>query len=351
MRLLPVAAALGLLLGVAACDAPRRDDEAVPIACAEGSITAQGSSAQATAVSTWIKNYQVSCPGASIAYASTGSGAGLRAFYAGTGTFAGSDSPIAAADTGRATARCASGPALHLPMVVGPIALAFNVAGVDELRLSPGTIAALFTGKIKTWDDARVKKDNPDLRLPATPVRTVHRGDSSGTTDNFTKFLAATAPADWGLPTGSAWPAPGGSAQEGSNRVVAAIERTDGAIGYVESSYARFHNLPTARVGNAAGEFAALTDSAAARTVAAAKLTGTGHDLKLQLDYTTKDATAYPLVLVTYEIVCRSGSPALVKSFLTYAASPAGQDAAAGLGYAPLPDDLRNRVAAAVGSL
>ncbi|XVV09230.1 phosphate ABC transporter substrate-binding protein PstS [Actinoplanes sp. CA-131856] len=342
---------LVLLLAVGACEAPRTYDDVTPIACAEGSITAQGSSAQATAVSAWIKNYQVSCPKASLVYASTGSGAGLRAFYGGTGDFAGSDSPIAAADVARATARCASGPAIHLPMVVGPIALAFNVAGVDELRLAPGTIAALFTGRIKRWDDARVKKDNPGLILPSTPVRTIHRADSSGTTDNFTKFLAATAKADWALPSGSSWPAPGGTAQQGSNRLVSAIESTDGAIGYVESSYARFHNLPTARVGNAAGEFVPLTDEAAARTVAAAEVTGSGHDLKLQLNYATKDAAAYPLVLVTYEVVCRSGSPALVKSFLGYAASAAGQEAATRLGYAPLPSTLRERVTAAIGSL
>ncbi|SNY48567.1 phosphate ABC transporter substrate-binding protein PstS [Paractinoplanes atraurantiacus] len=345
------ALALVLLLAAGACEAPRTYDDAAPIACAEGSITAQGSSAQATAISAWIKNYQVNCPKASLVYASTGSGAGLRAFYGGTGDFAGSDSPIAAADVAKATARCASGPALHLPMVIGPIALAFTVAGVDDLRLAPGTIAALFTGKIKNWDDPRIKKDNPGLILPSTPVRTIHRADSSGTTDNFTKFLAATAKADWALPSGSAWPAPGGIAQRGSNRVVAAIESTDGAIGYVEASYARFHNLPTARVGNAAGQFAPLTDEAAARTVAAATITGSGNDLQLQLDYTTKDAAAYPLVLVTYEVVCRAGTPDLVKSFLGYAASPAGQDAATRLGYAPLPNTLRDRVTAAIDSL
>ncbi|GAA0520721.1 phosphate-binding protein PstS [Paractinoplanes deccanensis] len=342
---------LGLLLAAAACDVPRAADAADPIACADGSLIAQGSSAQATAVSTWIKNYQVACPGASIAYASMGSGAGLRAFYGGRGDFAGSDSPIAGADVAKAAARCSSGPAIHLPMVVGPIALAYNVAGVDELRLAPATIAALFTGKIKSWDDARIKKDNPGLTLPSTPVRTVHRADSSGTTDNFTRFLDATAGAGWTFPSGSAWPAPGGVAQSGSNRVVSAIESTDGAIGYVEASYARFHNLPTARVGNAAGDFVPLTDEAAARTVAAARLTGTGNDLKIQIDYGTKDAAAYPLVLVTYEIVCRTGSPALLKSFLTYAASAAGQQAATRLGYAPLPEDLRAKVATAVGSL
>jgi hypothetical protein len=122
-------------------------------------------------------------------------------------------------------------------------------------------------------------------------------------------------------------------------------------LGYVEASYARFHNLPIARVGNAAGEFAELTDDSAGRTVAGAKITGTDGDLRLAIDYSTRTPGAYPLVLVTYEVVCRTGAPPLVKSFLTYASSPAGQAVATTLGYAPLPESLRAKVAAAVAAL
>ncbi len=340
---------VALLLTVAACDSTGAPDREV-IDCAQGSITAQGSSAQANAVSAWIKDYQVSCAEATVEYGSVGSGAGLRSFYAGTGDFAGSDSPIAAADQARATARC-RGAAIHLPMVVGPIALAFTVAGVDDLRLSPGTIARIFTGRATRWNDARIRADNPGVALPATPIRPVHRSDNSGTTDNFTTFLAATAGADWGLEAGPAWPATGGLGADGSNRLVSAIERTDGAIGYVEASYARFHNLPTARVGNAAGEFAELTDAAAARTVAGAKVAGAGGDLRLDLDYRIADPAAYPLVLVTYEIVCRAGTPDLAKSFLTYAAGPTGQATATAAGYAPLPENLRAQVVRSIAAL
>ena len=348
MRNRVIAAAL-LLLGVAACDSSSTPDRAW-IDCAPGAITAQGSSAQTNAVSAWIKDYQVSCAEATIEYASVGSGQGRRSFYAGTGDFVGSDSPVATTEQAQARARC-RGPVLHLPMVVGPIALAFTVTGVDDLNLSPPTIARIFTGRITRWNDARIKADNPGVTLPSTPVRPVHRSDNSGTTDNFTKFLAATAPTDWTLKTGSAWPAPGGVAADGSNRVVSAIERTDGAIGYVESSYARFSNLPTARIGNAAGDFVPLSDAAAARTVSGAKLTGTQGDLRLDLDYRIDDPLAYPLVLVTYEIACRQGSSELAKSYLAYAASRAGQDKAAATGYAPLPEELRARVEQSVASL
>ncbi|MBM2622696.1 phosphate ABC transporter substrate-binding protein PstS [Actinoplanes sp. LDG1-06] len=344
-RILALAAAL---LAVAACDSPSspgRDS----IDCSKGSIAAQGSSAQTNAVSAWIKDYQVSCAEATIEYSSVGSGAGRRTFFAGTGQFAGSDSPTPDEEQAQAKARC-QGPLVHLPMVVGPIGLAFTVAGVDDLRLSPATIARIFTGRITRWNDQAIRADNPGLALPSTPIRTVHRSDSSGTTDNFTRFLAFTATSDWSLGASSAWPARGGIAADGSNDLVSAIERTDGAIGYVEASYARFHNLPTARVGNASGEFVPLSDAAAARTVAGARVVGT-EGLRLEIDYRIPDRLAYPLVLVTYEILCKTGTPELVKSFLAYASSAAGQNTAAASGYAPLPEELRTKVAEAVAAL
>ncbi|MGW4945157.1 phosphate ABC transporter substrate-binding protein PstS [Actinoplanes sp. NPDC004185] len=353
---LGLVAALVLAAGATACapvaQAPAAAD-AIP--CAAGSLRAQGSSAQTNAVNTWIRNYQVACSGATVAYASTGSGAGVRAFLAGTGDFAGSDSPLAARQQTAADARCARGPAVHLPMVIGPIALAHNVAGVGDLRLAPATVARIFAGTVTTWDDPVIAADNPEAVLPSTAIRTVHRSDGSGTTANFTAFLAATAPADWRFGEDSTWAAPGGSAQRGSNGVASTVARTDGAIGYVEASYARFHNLAVARVRNGAGEFTALTDEAAGRTVAAAAVTGTGSDLRLAVDYRTAAAGAYPIVLVTYEVVCRTGTPArslpLLRGFLTYTAGPQGQAAAARLGYTPLPAALQGKVLAAVAAL
>lgn len=347
LRIVGLLAIAGL---IGACSGAPSSSIAEPISCASGEVAGQGSSAQANAVSAWIKNYQVSCADATVSYSSIGSGAGVTAFIGGTGDFAGSDSPVSAADQPKVAARC-KGAAIHLPMVVGPIALAYNVAGVATLRLQPDTIARIFDGRITDWSDPQIKRDNPGTALPATPIKTVHRSDSSGTTDNFTKFLAGTAGEDWSHGSGSAWKASGGLAEKGSNQVVSTIERSDGAIGYVEASYARFHNLPTAAVGNGAGAFIALTDEAAGRMIGSARVTGTGDDLQLAIDYKSASADAYPIVLVTYEIVCKTGTPALVKSFLTYASSPAGQEAATRLGYAPLPEDLRAKVARAVADL
>ncbi|MEN3307260.1 MAG: phosphate transport system substrate-binding protein [Micromonosporaceae bacterium] len=325
------------------------------ISCASGTLTAQGSTAQGNAMSQWTKAYQTACTGATINYQGTGSGAGQTAFIAGTADFAGSDSPLPATDQPKADARCKSGPAIHLPMVVGPIAIAYNVSGVTSLQLKDATIAKIFAGKITTWNAADIKADNPGATLPATKILAIHRSDSSGTTDNFTKFLAATAATDWTHGHDKSWKAPGGQAENKSDGVAAAIKSTDGAIGYVEWSFAQVNSLNMAKVGNGAGEFAELTGDSAGKTIASAKVTGTAPDLTLSIDYKTTAAGAYPIVLVTYEIVCSKGNSGtalpLLKSFLTYTASADGQAAAAKAGYAPLPDSVRTQVASAVGNL
>jgi phosphate transport system substrate-binding protein len=325
------------------------------ISCASGTLTAQGSTAQANAMSQWTKAYQTACNGATISYQGTGSGAGQSAFIAGTADFAGSDSALPAADQPKADARCKSGPAIHLPMVVGPIAVAFNVSGVTSLQLKDATIAKIFAGKITTWDAADIKADNPGVTLPSTKILAVHRADSSGTTDNFTKFLAATAASDWTFGHDKSWKAPGGQAENKSDGVSSAVKSTDGAIGYVEWSFAQVNSLNIAKVGNGAGEFAELTGDAAGKTIASAKVTGTAPDLTLSIDYKTTTPGAYPIVLVTYEIVCSKGNSStalpLLKSFLAYTASTDGQAAAAKAGYAPLPESVRTQVVSAIGNL
>jgi phosphate transport system substrate-binding protein len=353
---LSATAVAGALAGCGeAATAPVQSGTVADIRCANGSIAAQGSSAQANAINTWIKAFQAACSDATIEYQSIGSGAGLQAFIAGTGDFAGSDAELSAADQPKADARCGTGPAIHLPMVVGPVALAYTVAGVDSLRLSPATIAKIFSGQVTTWDDPAIVEENPGATLPPTTIRTVHRSDSSGTTDSFTRFLAAAAPEHWSFGSGTGWDAPGGTAEKGNDGVAAAVAQSDGSIGYMEGSYAQALNLRTARVGNRSGEFAELSTDTTARAVADADIVGTGNDLRLRIAYTSTAAGVYPIVLVTYEVVCESGtrpeSLDLVKAFLTYAASSNGQETATRLGYSPLPERVRTRVTAAVAAL
>jgi phosphate transport system substrate-binding protein len=324
--------------------------------CAKGTLNAAGSSAQKNAMAEWIKNYQNQCSGVTINYDPSGSGAGIQSFGAGTADFAGSDSAMKTDEQAKADARCTGGKAIHLPLVIGPIAVLYNVTGVDSLQLKPATIAKIFSGKVTKWNDAAIVADNPSAKLPATTIQTVHRSDSSGTTDNFTKFLSKTATADWTYANDKVWKAPGGTGAKGSDGVASAVKGADGTIGYAEKSFADSTGLKTAKVGNGNGEFAELTADNASKTIggAAAAITSTD-DLKLTIDYATKEAGAYPIVLVTYEIVCTKGlaadKAALVKSFLTYAVGTAGQAKLTDLGYAPLPSSLQTKVQSSISAL
>ncbi|HEU5156870.1 MAG TPA: phosphate ABC transporter substrate-binding protein PstS [Streptosporangiaceae bacterium] len=323
--------------------------------CVKATVNAAGSSAQANAVTEWIKGYQSGCAGANLNYNPSGSGAGVQSFISGQVAFAGSDSALKPDEVTPAKQRCQGNNALNLPMVVGPVAVAYNLRGLSDLQLSPTTIANIFSGKITKWNDPAIKKDNPNATLPDTAVKSVHRSDESGTTDNFTSFLAATAPDVWKFEPGKKWTAPGGQGGTKSDGVTTVIKQTDGAIGYIEMSYATQAKLNTAKVANGSGEFVALSTDSASKALEGAEITGTGNDLSMKIDYATKTAGAYPIVLVTYEIVCEKGLPSeqsqFVKSFLTYTSSSAGQNVLAGLGYAPLPPAVLTKVQNAVKAL
>lgn len=333
----------------AAAKAPSTD-------CAKGTLTAQGSTAQKNAMDQWIKAYQTKCSGAQITYDGTGSGAGIQAFTSGTADFAGSDSALAdGAEQKGADKRCTGGEALDLPMVTGPIAVVYNLPGAGALQFKPATLAGIFAGKITKWNDPKIKADNPKATLPGTAIQPVHRSDSSGTSDNFTKYLSKAAPDVWTFDHAKEWKAPGGVGAKGSDGVSAKVKSTAGTIAYDEWSYATTNDLSMAKVANGSGEYTQLTAESAGKTVSGAKVVGTGDNLKLDIDYNTKVAGAYPIVLVTYEIVCSKGNASdkldLLKSFLTYISSTDGQAALTSQGYAPLPSAVQGKVQAAIKKL
>ncbi|MEO3870293.1 phosphate ABC transporter substrate-binding protein PstS [Nonomuraea sp. B12E4] len=319
-----------------------------------GTINAAGSSAQANAITEWTKNFTATNPGVTLNYQPSGSGAGVQSFIQGTVAFAGSDSALKDDEPAQADARCKTGKAINIPMVTGPVAVVYNLPGVDGLQLSPKTLAGIFNSTITKWDDAAIKADNPNATLPSVPIQAFHRSDESGTSDNFTKFLKATA--EWPYEPAKAWPAEAkGQGAKGSDQIAASVKDTEGAVSYVELSYAENSSLQKAKVANGAGEFVELTAESAAKTVETAEIKGTGNDLALSIDYATKTAGAYPIVLVTYEITCEKGLSAeeskLVKGFLTYTASDEGQAALKELGYAPLAGTLLTKVRSAVEAI
>ena len=326
--------------------------------CFTGDLKAEGSSAQKNAIDEAISAFQNVCTDANIDYQPTGSGAGIKQFIAKQVDFAGSDSALkteqkdGAIESEDAAKACAS-PAWNLPMVTGPIAIAYNVAGVDKLVLNADVAAKIFDGKIAAWNDPAIAALNSGVTLPSKPIKVYFRSDESGTTENFTKYLKAAAPEAWSYETGKKWTGKG-EGKEKSAGVATATKGQDGGITYVELSYAQQNSLKMAAIDSGSGPVE-LTAESAGKTVATAEQTGTGNDLALKIDYATKEAGAYPIVLVTYEIVCSKGLAAdklpLVKGFLGHAASTAGQADLTELGYAPLPESVRAKVETAVKNL
>ena len=238
-------------------------------------------------------------------------------------------------------------------MVTGPIAIAFKLNGVTDLTLTPKLIAQIFLGKITSWNDPAIAAANSAATLPSTKITVFFRSDESGTTQNFEKYLAATDPSDFTADPSKVWPGKVGQGKSGSQGVQQGIAGTEGGIAYLEWSFAGSANLPTAKVDNGGGAVALTAESAGA-AVAAATVTGTGNDLTLKLDYATKAPGAYPIILVTYEIVCTKYKSAakgtLVKDFLTYT-SGAGQAGLPDLGYAPLPSSILTKVQSSVAAI
>ena len=328
--------------------------EGAGFACAEGSLRSSGSTAQGKVMEQWIADFSAKCGANLNAYGGGGSGKGIADFIGNQVDFAGSDSALNADQASQAqSTRCANNPAVNLPMVTGPIALAYNLSGVDTLILTPEVLAGIFDGSIPNWNDPKIAAVNPGVTLPTLAIQAVHRAEDSGTTENFTKYLAAAAPAAWTIAPAKAWAAPGGVAAQGSDGVSKQIASTDGSIGYVEWGFAQDDNLSVAQIDNGGGAVE-LTAESAGKAVEAATVTGTGSDLALKLDYATKTPGAYPVVLVTYEIVCSAGNAAdigpLLKSFLGYTATD-GQATLSDLGAAPLPAAIQTKVIASVESI
>ena len=319
--------------------------------CFTGSLSAEGSTAQQNAITQAISSYQAKCNGAKISYNGTGSGAGITKFLAKQVDFAGSDSALNPdkGEPAKAKQICRSD-ALDIPMVTGPIAVAFNVKGVDELNLTPELIAEIFAGKITRWNDPAIQAANKGASLPDTKISVFFRSDSSGTTDNFTNYLHTVAPSVWTHEHDKTWKGSVGQGKAKTAGVASAVKSTDGGIGYIEWGYAIQNKLHMASVDGVA-----LTGDSAGKAVESAKIVGTGNDLSLAIDYKTRTAGAYPIILVTYEVVCSKYADATtannIKAFLSYMASSDFQQQLTGVGAAPLPASIQQKVLASIDSI
>lgn len=322
-----------------------------------GTLNGGGSSAQESAQGAWRAGFQSANSGVTVNYDPVGSGTGRENFLSKAYLFAGSDSALSA-DEGEievAKKRCGGSDAIEVPAYVSPIGVVFNLEGVDSLQLSAPVIAAIFDGKIKSWDDPKIAADNPDADLPATRITPVHRSDDSGTTKNFTDYLAQAGDGAWGYDADGIWPIQRGEAAEGTSGLVAAVKSGNGTIGYADESQAAGLGIVAIKVGE---EYNKPTAEGAAQVLAASPRTEgrADVDMAIDVDRSTTESGAYPLMLTSYLIACQTYAEAndaeLVKGYLSYVVSEEGQQAAADqAGSAPLEASLREEAAGIIDQI
>jgi phosphate transport system substrate-binding protein len=356
-------AAVGLVAGsaivLAGCGAANEGSSsggasAAPSANVSGTISGAGASTQQAATQAWVAGFTGSNPDATVNYDPSGSGAGRTQFIAGGVDWAGSDAYIKGDELTKAQERC-GGDVVEVPVYVSPIAVVYNLPGVDNLQLSPATLAKIFDKKITTWNDPAIAADNPGVNLPATAIAPVNRSDKSGTTQNFIDYLKAAAGADWPYDVSDSWPVQGGEAAQGTSGVVGAVKAGNGTIGYADESQAQGLGQAKIKVGD---QFVAPTPEGAAKLLESSERVSGGGQFAFayKLNRTVTDPASYPVSLVSYAIACTkypdATKSALVKAYLGYVISPEGQQAAQqAAGSAPLTDAIRQQITAAVGAI
>ena len=323
-----------------------------------GSLSGVGASSMGAAQEAWIAGFQTANPDVTINYDPAGSGAGRETFQQGGSDFAGSDRAFKVDEitAGPFEACAADSGIVELPIYVSPIAVIFNLDGVESLNMDAATIAKIFRGEITKWNDSAIAAQNEGVELPDLAINPVHRSDESGTTENFVEYLSAAAGDVWTDEVSGDWPtALGGEAAQGTSGVVDTVTNGVGTIGYADASRAEGLGTVAVKVGD---EFVPYSPEAAAAIVDASPLAseteerGAG-DLAIVLDRNTDASGVYPIVLVSYAIACEtyadSAKVDLVKGYLSYLASEEGQAASQeSAGNAPISNDLREKVNAAI---
>ncbi|MFZ3452228.1 phosphate ABC transporter substrate-binding protein PstS [Arthrobacter sp. 7Tela_A1] len=361
LRALAVAAAAALALSACGSDYPLGEEQRKAAENStsklEGIISGSGSTAQGPAMDAWIGGFRVLHPKVQVQYSPDGSGAGRNALLAGAVQFAGSDAYLQDEELAEAREVCGPGGALDIPAYISPIAVAFNLPGIDTLNLDAATVAKIFRGEIDAWNDPAIAGQNPGVQLPDTRITPVSRADDSGTTENFTEYLHEAAPEAWPTDPSGSWPGGlGGENAQGSAGVISTVTRTEGAVAYSDDSVVD-ESLGTVnlKVGD---EYVPISAEGAAIAVEqSTRVPGRGeHDIALHLDRTTTAPGAYPLVLVSYQIFCSGYEDAdtveLVKTFGQYVISDEGQEASADAAKsAPIPPTLAADARAAIESI
>lgn len=345
--------AMALVVGIAACGSSSSDETGGGSSGElSGQIAGAGSSAQQAAQEAWIANFENENSGVTVSYDPVGSGGGREQFIAGGTAFGGSDTPLSEEEgqLAGATKRCQPGELVEVPDYISPIAIVYNLPGVEGLQLDPETLAKIFNQEITEWNDPAIAKDNPGVELPGTRITPVNRSDESGTTENFTDYLSKVAPSAWKHEPSGEWPVKGGEAASGTSGVIEAVNAGEGAIGYADASQAGELGVAKIKVGSA---FVAPSPEAAAKILEESpedkELSKGKYVFAFELDRKTESQGTYPIVLVSSLIACThydsTSEGDIVRAYVEYAISPEGQEAAAeNAGSAPLSDALRKKI-------
>ncbi|MDX6445345.1 MAG: phosphate transport system substrate-binding protein [Blastocatellia bacterium] len=296
----------------------------------------------------WVSEYGKQHPNIKIDYQSVGSGAGIKQIKERTIDFGASDSPMKDEDLKTA------GEILHVPTVLGAVVITYNLAGVTQpLRFTPDVIADIFLGKLKKWNDPRIKAENSGVNLPDADITVVHRSDGSGTSAVFTDYLSKVSP-EWKEKVGSGtspnWPA--GLGGKGNEGVTGQVKATPNTIGYVELAYAVQNKLPAGVIKNKSGSFVEPSIDAVTAAAAAA-LAMTPEDLRVSIT-DAPGATAYPISSYTYILIYKDQQDAVkgkaLVDFLWWGIHD-GEKFAKDLMYAPLPADIIKRAEVKINSI
>jgi phosphate transport system substrate-binding protein len=307
-------------------------------AAVSGTIKAAGSTFQTNFQQAAISGFKTVQPGVTVDYAAVGSGSGRSDLYANTVLFAGSDSAIPDTEKSKVPA---GKTVLYFPVQVGPISVAYNLNGVTGLKLDPTTLAKIFQGQIKTWNDPAIAALNSGASLPSTSITLAVRSDSSGTTSNFSTYLEGAAGSAWTLGHGSTikWPSTARAGAGGSG-LAQIVKSTPGAIGYVDFSTATASGLSSASIKNSDGSF--IAPSTAGATAAASHVTP-----KADLTFSAVNqpgADSYPITYQSWDLVYaeqpNATDVALLKAYLGYLLGQQGQGLLSSLNLAALPASI-----------
>ena len=354
-RALAVLAAGALTIGVAACGSSNNSSTSTSGSSSSSKVNATLDGAGSTFAAPIYQQVgaNVKGNGLTVNYQPVGSGAGVAQFAAGTTDYAGSD-PALTSDDMKSIKK---GTPIQIPFAFGAITASYNLSGVKSgIKLDGKTLADIYLGKVKKWDDPEITSQNPGMNLPSTNITVVHRSDSSGTTKGFTGFLQAYS-SEWKSKVGSdkdvKWPT--GTGAKGNSGVAAAVKQTDGAIGYVEQAYALQNGFTFASVKNKAGKYIAPTLQS---TTAAGKGITVPPNLGISV-IDSPNPSAYPITsqtfAITYKDPCKAGFSKSVasglKSFLDYLLGSSGQQTIQKLSYAPIPSTLKSDSQKAVNGM